>query len=303
MQKFNINESIIDPKYKQLSSDVFDNQQQLLPIVKYTILFNVHKFLNDIKYKLIIKKIYIVGSILGHHYIKTSDIDIQIIIDKEETLKRNKITIDELYEDLMEKINKNSGKNLPKAIAQINEHPIQLYIVNDVSQVIDSKMYDIIENKWEHVTIKETEKQYELKEYINYRKLALKFVESINAVIDNTEINLYDYDMLKSELKDADIMDTKSQKMFSQYFDFILKELNNNYQQIQKIYESLKESRLEGLKKEGQYSKANIVYKFLERYQIKSKLSELWEKIDNIINLRKDNKKKSKIKSNPNETK
>jgi hypothetical protein len=129
-----IKESIFDPIQKELSKDVWNNNQ-LIPAIKTQIINTFSNFLNKHNLKQVIKSMNVLGSITGYQYTPTSDIDVNVVLDlPEESLK-------ELYKDLPNNI-----------LATNTKHPINYYI-STIWKPEWSKesngVYNILKNDWQ----------------------------------------------------------------------------------------------------------------------------------------------------------
>lgn len=135
-----LSESILDPINKERCSDIFKNDV-MIPKVRTFILSVINDFKKQVNFPIEIKNIYMIGSSTGYQYTITSDIDLEIETDLDQS-KFNQIF-----------------KIIPKGvILPGTERPLNIFILKNQEKYDFDKaenVYDIMENKF----IKETNKK------------------------------------------------------------------------------------------------------------------------------------------------
>lgn len=187
------------------------------------------------------KDIIITGSIANYNWSRYSDIDVHIIMDYKDVYKKKEFVED--YFNAKKEIWKNEHDNL-----KIYGFPVEMY-VEDVDSPSDSEgKYSLNKNEW--ITEPKNLDDAKLNEkYI--KKQAAKYMTLID-----------DYEK-KLKKEDDNVKIGRIGKKCKTLFD------------------KLKGIRQESLKKNGEMSSGNIIYKLLRRTKY---LDKLWEMINNTYN-------------------
>lgn len=176
----NITESVLDYPRTILCPQVWDKNNKLLPEVKREILKRFDAWKKEMAPDMKVKEMYILGSITTYQYNKTSDIDVNFLVDWE------KPKIDKVWKSLP-----NGNKYL--------EHPINIYLSANDHDINQSKtLYDMKNDKWikkpskDDITIPQ---KYSL-------EIARLFIDGIDSRMSELERDKRELDQLK-ELRDS----------------------------------------------------------------------------------------------------
>lgn len=196
------------------------------------------------------KDIVFTGSLANYNWSRYSDIDIHVILDYNKVYKKK-----EFVEDYF-----SSKKEL-----WLNEHPklsiygfpIELYVEDSNEQLTSSGIYSLNKNEW----VKEPVDFEDVKLNVKYIK---NYAAKLMTQIDNIE---------------------KKQKNAKD--DYKVEQCRK---ELLKIFDRLKKLRREGLKKGGEMSSGNIIFKILRRTKYIDKIWELINTSYDKINSIKENK-------------
>ena len=171
------------------------------------------------------KDVVFTGSLANYNWSKYSDIDLHVILDYSKVYKKK-----EFVEDYF-----NAKKEM-----WLNEHPklkiygfpVEVYVEDSEGDNTSSGVYSLYKNKW----IKEPD------DFQN-AKLNEKYIKEYAAKL----------------MTQVDKLETKQKKEKDEHkIETIQKQLKN-------VYDKVKKLRIEGLKKGGEMSSGNIIFKILRR--------------------------------------
>jgi len=248
-----INESIIDIPKNSLDPSVFEFLDEGTPILHPAIKLQIVKDVAAISDIITVKDFYIVGSILTYQYNPRTDIDVLILVNKEdfsEILKSRAFTF---------------LKNINGRHAQGTTHPINYYIEqNEFNEDKYHGIYNVASERW----VKEP-----IQIDINVRNYLDKFhdtVSNIDLMAAELRRDIIDYDGLKT-LSPKQLQQLK--KELKEKLDKIEEDvigLVDSYQNIKQLRKLAFEKDLT-LDEISKYSRKqalpeNVIYKLLERY-------------------------------------
>lgn len=137
-------------------------------------------FMTTIEQEVIFDKVTITGSIVNYNYNKYSDIDLHIIIDK------NDYTSEENFNNIVELVSTKAKLwNYEHDSIKLFNHNIEIYLQDSSETHRSSGIYDLITNEW----INKPEKQYKNidKEYL-INKLS-NIISKIDSILETTNKN------------------------------------------------------------------------------------------------------------------
>lgn len=188
-----INENIKDIDYSlvkfhdELNKDLFDNNDLLKDNIRKILIRIFDYFMTDIDVNTIFNTVTITGSIVNYNYNKLSDIDLHILIDKNDY--KSEKEFNNTYELISTKA---KLWNYEHENIKLFNHNIEIYI-QDLSEIHKSSgVYDLIENKWltkPSKQNKEIDKKY-LKRKLNNIISKIENILEINNL--NTVTNFID---------------------------------------------------------------------------------------------------------------
>lgn len=193
------------------------------------------------------KDIVLTGSIANYNWSKYSDVDLHIIIDFKEVDERVEFVKD--YFDSKRKIWNNSHENLT-----IYGFPVELYVQDSNEEHVASGVYSLERNKW----IKEPE-------YDGFKSVSLNKQHIIRKVCEI---------MKRIDGMERALEKEKDTQKISQLSD-----------KVYALFRKLKGMRSEGLKKSGEMSEENIIFKVLRRCGYIGKLVDMKTKTYDRINM------------------
>lgn len=288
-----INESIIDPPQKKLSSDIWDKNEKIKNDVKKQIINILNKWKKDLKIPDdFIKNIYLVGSICGYQYTDESDLDITLYTKKtsEERIKR-------------------LAKILPNGtLLYGTKHPINFYITDDFDPQIREYIYNISSDKW----IKKPQKIEYKSLYKDGLEQAISWAKKISLDIDEFNRDWMEYKIFNDFLGTNEI--EIDQNYIKKYIEIKKHEIKADYDNILITYHTIKKFRNEAYQKndsafdsqiinkenlpDANYSINNIIYKILEKFGYLEKLLKFKNNPEaewlEIIRIEEDKIKKDK---------
>lgn len=181
--------------------------------------------------------IILTGSLANYNWSKYSDFDVHIILDFSKVDEKTEFVSD--YFNTKKKL-----WNIEHEDLKIYGFPVELY-VQDVNEPHSSTgIYSLEKNEWIVEPKRENFKDIKLnKKYIKIK--SLEIMDKIDHI----------YDMISRETDEYKI-------------EFISKK-------IKKLFDKIKGLRKEGLKKHGEYSTFNIIFKLLRRMGYIDKLYEM----------------------------
>lgn len=196
------------------------------------------------------KDIVFTGSLANYNWSRYSDIDVHVILDYNKVYKKK-----EFVEDYF-----SSKKEL-----WLNEHPklsiygfpIELYVEDSNEQSTSSGIYSLNKNEW-------------IKEPVDFEdvKLNAKYIKNYAAKL----------------MTQIDNIEKKQKNAKDDY------KVEQCRKELLKIFDRLKKLRREGLKKGGEMSSGNIIFKILRRTKYIDKIWELINTSYDKINSIKENK-------------
>ena len=195
-----------------------------------------------------IDDIILTGSLANYNWTKYSDFDVHIIIDFNDVDER--VDFVSNYFNSKKKIWNNEHENL-----KIYGFPVEMYVQDKNEEHTSTGTYSLETNKWI------IEPQKENFENINLNKKLIR--EKVRAIISK--------------------IDNISKKIENETDDYKLEELSKK---VKFIFDKIKGMRKEGLKKYGEMSTGNIIFKVLRRMGYIDKLYNLklstYDKIKSI---------------------
>lgn len=194
----------------------------------------------------LVDDIILTGSLANYNWSRYSDFDLHILIDFKSVDKRTELVKD--YFDTKKKEWNSDHENL-----KIYGFPVEIY-VQDTNEVhTASGIYSIEKNKWIVKPEKNSIKAIKLDKFFIKNK-TLKLIQVISS--------------LKDEIEHTDD-------------DAKLRILSKN---VKNVFDKIKGSRKDGLKKSGEMNPYNIIYKLLRRLGYISILLDLKAKTYDKIN-------------------
>ena len=187
------------------------------------------------------KTVLLTGSICNFNWSKYSDIDVHVVVDFS-AIHDRKDFVQEYFDD-----KKNSWNNSHEGL-KVYGFPVELYVEDTDAKTVSGGVYDLWKNKW----LKKP-KEGQIKP-IKLNKYGIKQVAS--------EI-MTEIDDLCEDFSNED--DNHNIEIIGDKCDSLLKKIKN----IRKI----------GLKKNGEMSSGNIVYKVIRR---SGYLEKLWKLMDSV---------------------
>jgi len=165
----NIDKSIV--KFNDtLYPKIFDENEKLKKNVQKILVNIVNYFLKNIDEKIIIDKITITGSIVNYNYNKYSDIDLHIIIDKNDYPTEH-------FDNILDNLNTKAKLwNYEHESIKMFGHNIEIYMQEKSEIHRSSGIYNLLDNEW----IKKPEKQY--------KDIDTEYLKSkLNTIIDKID--------------------------------------------------------------------------------------------------------------------
>jgi predicted nucleotidyltransferase len=173
----NIDTSLIK-FHDELNPDIFINEK-LKPEVRKILINVINYFLKSIVDDLIFETVTITGSIVNYNYTKYSDIDLHIIINKNE-YKDNDF---EKISDLV--ATKSKVWNSEHENIKMFGHNIEIYLQDESEEHRSSGIYDIMCDDW----ILKPQKQYKDIDIEYLKSKFTKIVDKINTALQYNELN------------------------------------------------------------------------------------------------------------------
>jgi len=162
-----------------LNKDVFDGEK-IKDSVRKLLIQIVDYFMTSIDSDVIISDVTLTGSIVNYNYNKYSDIDIHIIIDK------NDYKTDEEYDNVYELLSaKAKIWNFEHENIKLFDHNIEIYIQEIDERHRSTGVYDIIQNKW----IKKPIKEYKEIDKEFLKKKLNSIIYKINKVLETDDLD------------------------------------------------------------------------------------------------------------------
>lgn len=196
----------------------------------------------------LVDDIILTGSLANYNWSRYSDFDLHILIDFKRVDKRTELVKD--YFDSKKNEWNNTHENL-----KIYGFPVEIYIQDTNEPHTASGIYSLNENKWIIKPEKNLIKAIKLDKFFIKNK-TIKFLQIISS--------------LKKEIENTD--DEAKLSMLSK--------------KVKKVFDNIKGLRKDGLKKSGEMSPYNIIYKLLRRLGYISVLldlkSETYDKMNSI---------------------
>ena len=190
------------------------------------------------------KDVVFTGSLANYNWSKYSDIDLHIIMDYSDVYKKTEFVED--YFKNKKDLWANEHENL-----KIYGFPVEVYVEDSENEAASTGVYSLYKNKW----IKKPEDFQDVKLNENYIK---KYAANLMTQIDNFE------EKLKNENDEHKI-------------EVI-------HDKLVKMSKKIKKLRQESLKKSGEMSSGNIIFKLLRRTDYLQKMYELINSTYDSIN-------------------
>jgi predicted nucleotidyltransferase len=246
-----INESIVDISRNSIDPSVFEFPDTGLPIlhpaIKEQIINDIHK-IDEIIH---VVDFYLCGSILTRKYSPTSDIDVNVHVNSDDNVEKEKALM------LLKQIN---GR-----LAAGTTHPVNYFIMEgkiDFSKF--NGVYDIENERWRKEPV-----NVEI-DLDNYMKKFDTEVSGMDTTVSELRRDIIDYQQLQ-QLRPEQVTELHSR--LSQK----IKEIEVDIEELIGTYDRLKTTRKtmfnktmspEDIKKYGMKAKlpANVIFKMLERY-------------------------------------
>lgn len=166
----------------ELNPNIFENDK-LKPEIRKILIRIFNYFMTSVDSNAIIDSLVLTGSIVNYNYNKYSDIDLHIIINK------NDYNNEEEYNNIYELLTTKSKLwNYENESLKLFNHDIEIYIQEYNEKHRSSGIYDVSSDKW----IIKPEKQYK-----NIDKDYLK--KKLNSIVDKIENMLKTDDLSKLE--------------------------------------------------------------------------------------------------------
>lgn len=256
--------------------DIKNGREVLKKEVKKEILRRLYEGLrmrNFQRYDLWIKNIYLVGSLATLQFNETSDIDITVETDEPLLVEHSGYGVD-AFEKLKELSSVISGEYYDKTL-----HVINYYFVKDtIDRANFDGIYDVVSDEW-------VKRYPKLKEGLSLEEIAPEFREKAITVaeiledkINEVRRNLIDIQIIQ------DALGGFSEEKQKEIVDFLRKRIIEVEEEIDLLcsfYDELEEMRDKAFEMDEfdetgflalRFSRAwlppNIVYKFLERYNL-----------------------------------
>ena len=260
-----MNESILDPVKEELSSDIWSGNK-LKASVKVHIMKRLEGFLKGQTDKKI-ENVFLLGSMTGHQYSDTADIDINFVLKI--TDERRK----EIGGLIMAGLN---GKDLPGT-----KHPINYFISTTVKPEWKSgkagSIYDILKDKW----LVEPSKADVETAITNYRaviEIARFFTSGIDTVLSEYNADVAAYESYSQYLKT--VIKPKDKEDLEELIKFKVQEIVSDIDSLKIAKHLIRAFRNEAfeegedgfeistkidIKDSANFSINNLIYKYLER--------------------------------------
>lgn len=263
-----INESVLDPVHNTLAKDVWTRDQKLKSKHRDYILDTLREWLDKMGVEKEPSQVAIIGSITTFQYSKTSDIDVNVVIDVPESKK------DELIKFLP------NETPLPDT-----QHPVNYYIASDAGKNVEKKptAYDVLNDKWfSGKSPKKSQVEYP---YGYVIEIARFFMDGIDARVAEFERDKIEYELYKEYRDDDEVEMSKEelQKAIEQKRLEILADLDAIFvaHKMVKAFrgkafeEDYEPDFLIDIKTVNRdFSVNNLVYKALERFGYLEKLDK-----------------------------
>lgn len=248
-----INESIIDIPRNSLDPQVWEFPDGGHPIMHPSIKVQILEDIGKIENIVPVKEFFAIGSILTHRYSKTSDIDINVVIDEQD------------FDNISREALVNLAVKLNGNLASGTSHPINYFFVKGEFDTENADgIYDVANERW----VKEP-----ISLNTNVQKYWNMFQAAVGAIDANTaelRRDVIDYEQLTDLSKE----DTASlRKMLEDK----LEEIEEDVQALISNYKGIRLQRMDAfskplsLKQIKKYRSKNllpenVIYKLLERY-------------------------------------
>ena len=174
-----------------------------------------------------IDDIILTGSLANYNWSKYSDFDVHIVIDFKEVDERTDFVAN--YFNSKKKIWNNEHENL-----KIYGFPVEMYVQDKNEVHTSSGVYSLEKNKW-----------------------------LVKPERDNIKRIHLDKELIKTKVKDIiTIIDNLDEKIKEEKDEYKLEELSKK---VKTLFDKIKGNRKESLKKYGEMSTGNIIFKSLRR--------------------------------------
>jgi hypothetical protein len=280
LKEYLLKEGIFDTPKGELCPQVWSKEKKLKPSVKTYIINRLNTWLSTYTNKKPIE-IYFIGSTAGFQYTKTSDIDVNVVIDL------SKERINEIGEFLP------NEKPLPGT-----EHPVNYYLTSpqEKKDKFDNwkkdPMYDMVKDRWVTEPKKSEEKNI-VKNYKAVTEIARFFISGMESAMSEYEMDVNSYKTYKSFLEDSTSESEK--KEIEEMMKFKLQEIIADIDGIYIAKHMIKSLRKEAFEKDFEsleiYTKIsvkssnteinNLIYKYVEKLGYFDKIKKVMDEAEN----------------------
>ena len=197
-----------------------------------------------------VANIYIIGGITSRQWVEDSDIDVTVVVKKDVT--------DEAFKAIRDYVVKNYNGTPAKG----TKHPVNYFFKKesefntDVAQAV----YDVVEKKWLYKDERGDEFDPEAK-YADKIAAAEKVANQVIELIEQLKRDLVDL----KELKDA----AKGSKVYNEVYYKKQAKAWADVENLQRLWRQIHDQREQAFSsepKEANESLANVIYKYLEKY-------------------------------------
>lgn len=261
-----VNESSIDYPRPGLTSEVWGDDQQMLPEVKEKILNHLDSY-TPLPLQQLASKIRVIGSIGTNQYSDDADIDVHLIIDPKD-LPKGKTAADYQREAKWFFDQENT--------MFIEGHPVEIYMQYDPNQEegYASAIYDLKANEWERGPLLVDPEFNPFDYYEETFKEVQEEVVKVDATLGELFRDVQDYQMMRDALGDLPI---ESKKSLAIAMNNKLAEMTSDIETLAAYRQEWKDVRAEAssapveevnnspeLRKK--WREGNAKFKFIQRY-------------------------------------
>ena len=276
LKEYLLKEGIFDPVREELCPQIWDKDKKLKKSIKSFIISKITTWLSTYTNKKSLD-LYLIGSAAGLQYTKTSDVDVNVVIDL------SKERINEIGEFLP------NAKPFPGT-----EHPLNYYLTSieeRKEKMPDWKkdpIYDINKDKW-ITEPKKTDTKSIIKNYKAVTEIARFFISGIEAAISEYQMDVNTYETYKAYLKDD--VSPGEEKDLNEMIKFKLQEIIADVDGIYIAKHMIKSLRKETYEKDFEqleiYTKIsvksanteinNLIYKYVEKLGYFDKIQKIMD--------------------------
>lgn len=270
-----LEESVLDPYHEELCQELFNGDTIRDDVAEY-ILKSFKDWESTLGFPINVQYIHLVGSLLGHQYNATTDIDAHVLIN----------VTDEEFEKIQK--SKPACQFIPNTL-----HPIEISFQRTEENNNNAEnIYDLIERKW----IKRTD-GYNVKIPAAYiTSISKFFMGACDAALGQADVHRKQLDEIKGMEVGAEFSEEEKLKQIYLKRD-ILMEDRDGIKLARKLVTSLRNivyremsdftkfnisMKLE-LPNDPHYTVNEMVFKMIEKYGYKARLDKACEELDKII--------------------